>query len=70
MNLVQEFVLTAMLAPPLDVGTGPTGTRMYFDVIGGDITGERLKCKLLGGGEWALLGPDGFIRLDVRLQAE
>ena len=36
----------------------------------GEITGERLSGKVLGGGEWALIGPDGFVRIDVRLQAE
>ena len=70
MNLVEEFQLRAKLKPPLPVGEGPLGTRLYFDVISGEITGERLRGKLLGGGEWALQGPDGFIRVDVRLQVE
>jgi len=70
MNLVEEFQMRAKLKPPLPVGEGPLGTRLYFDVISGEITGERLRGKLLGGGEWALQGPDGFIRVDVRLQAE
>lgn len=70
MNLIEEFSFTAMLKPPLPIGAGPIGTRMYFDVIGGAITGERLRGTLLGGGEWALIGPDGFIRIDVRLQVE
>ena len=70
MNLVQEFTLKATLAQPLPIGAGPTGTRMYYDLKGGEITGDRLSGKLLGGGEWALIGPDGFLRVDVRLQAE
>ena len=70
MNLVEEFTVNAMLKPPLDIGSGPIGTRMYFDVTGGEIVGERLHGKLLGGGEWALIGPDGYLRIDVRLQAE
>ena len=70
MNLVEEFQMRAKLKPPLPVGEGPLGTRLYFDVISGEITGERLRGKLLGGGEWALQGPDGFIRVDVRLQVE
>ena len=70
MQLVQEFTLTAMLKPPLPIGPGPIGTRMYYEVAGGDIIGDRLRGKLLGGGEWALIGPDGFLRIDVRLQAE
>ena len=70
MNLVQEFTLTGKLNPPLPIGDGPIGTRMYYDLSGGEIIGDRLSGTLLGGGEWALLGSDGFIRVDVRLQAE
>jgi hypothetical protein len=43
---------------------------MYYEVTGGEIEGDRIRGKLLGGGEWALIGPDGFLRVDVRLQAE
>lgn len=68
MNWVHEFTYSAMLKPPLPVGPGPIGTRMYFEVSGGEITGERLRGVLHGGGEWALIGPDGFVRIDVRLQ--
>lgn len=70
MKLVEEFTFRANLRPPLPVGAGPIGTRMYFDVIDGVVEGERLNGKLLGGGEWALIGPDGFLRVDVRLQVE
>ena len=70
MNLVQEFSAKATLKQPLPIGTGPIGTRMYYDVMGGEIIGDRLRGKILGGGEWALMGPDGFIRVDVRLQIE
>jgi len=70
MKLVREFTFTAMLKPPVPIGPGPLGTRMYYEVIGGEIVGDRLRGKLLGGGEWAVIGPDGFIRVDVRLQAE
>ncbi len=68
MNLVQEFTFKAMLKPPLPIGAGPIGTRMYYEVTGGELTGDRLRGTLLGGGEWALIGPDGFLRVDVRLQ--
>ncbi|RKZ77982.1 MAG: DUF3237 domain-containing protein [Gammaproteobacteria bacterium] len=70
MNLVQEFTMSAMLKPPLPIGAGPIGTRMYYDVIDGEIVGDRLRGKVLGGGEWALIGPDGCLRVDVRLQGE
>ena len=70
MNLVQEFTLTAALKPPLTIGDGPIGSRVYYEAAGGEIIGERLSGTLLGGGEWALLRPDGFIGIDVRLQVE
>ena len=70
MNLVQEFTFTGTLNPPLPIGAGPIGTRMYYEVTGGEIIGNRLNGNVLGGGEWALLGPDGFLRIDVRLQVE
>jgi hypothetical protein len=70
MNLVHEFTMNAMLKPPLAIGAGPIGTRMYYEVIGGEIVGDRLRGKVVGGGEWALIGPDGFLRVDVRLQVE
>ena len=70
MKLVQEFTMSAAPKPPLPIGPGPVGTRMYYEVAGGEISGERLRGKVLGGGEWALIGPDGFLRVDVRLQIE
>ena len=70
MNLVQEFIFKARLNPPLPIGEGPIGTRMYYDLAGGEVTGDRLNGTILGGGEWALIGPDGILRVDVRAQVE
>ena len=54
MKLVQEFTFTGTLKPPVPIGAGPIGTRMYYEASGGEIIGDRLSGKLLGGGEWAL----------------
>jgi len=70
MELVQEFTLTGKLKPPLPIGSGPIGTRIYYEISGGEIAGDRINGIILGGGEWALIGSDGFLRVDVRLQAE
>ena len=70
MKLVQEFAFKAMLKPPVPIGAGPIGTRMYYELTGGEVEGERLRGKVLGGGEWALIGPDGYLRVDVRAQVE
>ncbi len=69
MNLEFEFGYRASIAAPLEVGTGPYGTRMVFEVTGGSFEGKRLKGKILtGGADWLLVGPDGWGRIDVRAQ--
>lgn len=70
-GLEYEFEYYAMLKPPLEIGAGPYGTRMFFEVTEGEVTGERLSGRLLtGGGDWVLVGPDGWGRLDVRAQIQ
>jgi len=62
---------TAFLKPPLQAG-GPFGKRMFFEATGGDFraaSGARGKI-LTGGGDWLLVGPDGWGRLDVRAQVQ
>jgi len=69
MNLEYEFTYNATLKDPLQIGAGPYGTRLVFEVTGGSLDGPRLKGKVLtGGADWLLLGPDGWGRLDVRIQ--
>lgn len=67
MNLEYEFTDRDDLLPPVDVGPGLCGHRMFFEVTGGTFDGERLKGTTgTGGGDRLLLGPDGYGRLDVR----
>jgi hypothetical protein len=56
------------LKPPIEVGTGPSGMRLIWEIDGAKINGERLSGEMAGspGGDWALLGPDGTTTLDVR----
>ncbi len=69
MNLEYEFTYHATLKEPVTIGPGPYGTRLFFEVVDGAGEGPRLKGKVLtGGGDWLLLGPDGWGRLDVRAQ--
>ena len=71
MELVHEFTFTARLAPSVPIGDGPYGRRRIREVQGGEVHGERIAGKVLsGGGDWVLIGPDGWGRLDVRLQIE
>jgi hypothetical protein len=64
-----EYLATyrADLKAPVEIGAGPNGTRMIFDVTGGSLEGPKLKGKLLpSGGDWLLIGSDGVGTLDVR----
>ena len=68
-ELVYECTYRAQILPPVDVGPGPFGHRMIFEVTEGVVEGERLSGIIKsGGGEWFLAGADGFGRIDVRLQ--
>ncbi len=67
MELAHEFIYEAELDQPLTPGNGPYGTRLVVPVAGGWVKGDRISGTLVGGGaDWALLGPDGWARLDVR----
>ncbi len=46
---------------------GPFGHRFLLEIVGGEVTGETLTGTIdSGGGDWLLLGRDGWGRLDVR----
>lgn len=49
----------------------PQGRRMTFPITGGTFEGERLRGRVLGGGDdWALVRADGVIELDLRVTLE
>lgn len=55
------------LEAPQMVGKTPAGIRQIFIVKGGTFEGPKMKGDLLpGGGDWALVRPDGAVQLDVR----
>lgn len=65
----REFTYRAELKAPVDVGSSPLGTRMFFGFAGGQVEGERIKADVLAeGGDWVLIGTDGLGRVDVRGQ--
>jgi hypothetical protein len=69
MNLEYEFTFNATTKGPVQIGAGPYGTRFVMEVTGGSLEGKRIKGKVLtGGGDWFLVGPDGWGRVDVRGQ--
>ncbi len=68
MELIEEFTFTARLAPSVAVGHGPFGNRRIRKVLGGRVSGKRIRGVLdTGGGDWILTAEDGYGRLDVRL---
>ena len=63
------FDYHALLKPPVAIGPGPFGNRVFYEALGGRVSGSRINGEVLtGGGDWALIGPDGWTRLDVRGQ--
>ena len=68
MELAHEFTFNARLADAVPIGEGPYGRRHIREVLGGEVTGERINGTVgTGGSDWILVGPDGWGRLDVRL---
>ena len=68
-KLVHEFTYNMTCSAPNDVGPGPFGHRQYYELTSGNVDGPRLRGSLLGtGSDWMLHGPDGFLRMDVRMQ--
>jgi Protein of unknown function (DUF3237) len=64
------FDYTVLLKPPVTIGAVQHGLRLFYEVSEGRIIGPALSGDVLGGGgDWALVGPDGWTRVDVRGQA-
>jgi hypothetical protein len=58
-------------APTQDIGAGPHGTRVTFPIIGGSFEGDRLRGKVLpGGDDWTVKRSDGVLELDMRVTLE
>jgi hypothetical protein len=62
------MTLRLTTGPTQDIGAGPRGTRTTFPITGGSFEGERLRGKVLpGGDDWAVKRPDGITELDLRV---
>jgi hypothetical protein len=58
-------------APIQNIGAVPRGTRITFPITGGSFEGERLRGKVLtGGDDWTVKRSDGVVELDVRVTLE
>jgi hypothetical protein len=52
-------------------GTGPYGARVTFPITGGSFEGERLRGRVLAGGDdWTVKRVDEVIELDLRVTLE
>jgi len=58
-------------APTQDIGAGPHGTRITFPIVGGSFEGDRLRGRVLpGGDDWTTTRRDGVVELDLRIILE
>jgi hypothetical protein len=58
-------------APTHNVGAGPHGTRITFPINGGSFDGDRLRGRVLAGGDdWTVRRSDGVLELDLRVTLE
>jgi Protein of unknown function (DUF3237) len=57
-ELAPLCTIRIQLKPPIEVGPGPAGTRMIFELANAQVQGERLARALLGTAavDWAVLG--------------
>lgn len=59
------------LAAPIRIADAPRGSRTILRVAGGQMVGPRLTGKILpGGGDWAVMRPDGIFEVDIRATLE
>jgi Protein of unknown function (DUF3237) len=62
------MILRLSTAPVQNIGAGPHGTRLTFPITGGSFDGDRLRGKVLpGGDDWVVKRADGVLELDLRI---
>ena len=65
------LILRLSTAPVQNLGAGPHGSRVTFPIIGGSFDGDRLRGKVLpGGDDWVVRRADGVLELDLRITLE
>ena len=66
-ELVPLCTMRVQGKPPVEIGTGPAGTRLVFEVTNVEVHGDRLRGQMEGiAGDWILIGPEGTGTIDVR----
>ena len=63
--------LVVELAAPMELGDGRSGRRRIIPIVGGVVSGERLKGRILHlGADWQTVFADGSAELDTRYSIE
>ena len=64
------MVLRLETAAIEEVGATPHGRLSIYPIIGGSFEGERLRGRVLAGGDWVTTLADGTFELDLRATLE
>jgi hypothetical protein len=65
------FVVASTLAGIQRLGNTPYGERRIINILGGEVTGPRLRGKILtGGADWQIVRIDGVVHLTARYTIE
>jgi hypothetical protein len=66
-DLLPLCTMRVQLRPPIEVGTGPAGTRLIFEHESVTFDGDRFSGEMAGvSGDWMILGPEGTATIDIR----
>jgi hypothetical protein len=69
--LVLVTEILAQVAPPIEMGDGPTGARRIIPIIGGNASGPRLNGKILpGGADFQLIRHDNLTEIQAQYMIE
>ena len=64
------MVLRLATSATQEIGSTADGTLTIFPVIGGSFEGERLRGRVVAGGDWVRARADGTLTLDLRVTLE
>lgn len=69
-QLTHAFTLKLAIQAPLNIPGTPVGDRAFITVPHGTLSGSGIDAQVQpGGGDYAIVGKDGYGKLDVRIHA-
>jgi hypothetical protein len=70
-KIVHIADLKVIVGDPIEVGETPAGIRRMIPILGGEVSGPRLKGHVMNGGaDYQILRKDGVTELDARYVLE